>query len=213
MGNATSSPKVTSQDKAILQVKLQKDKLVKYQRKMSLLVKSEQDQIKIYLRQGDKNSAKTLLKRTKYQEKLLEDVSSEMFNLENMIHNIEFKLIEKDFLRGLQKGNTILKKLNNEMRVEDVERLVDEVHENIAYQEEIEEALSTAVVGRDYEDEIDEELRAMEEQEAAKIGKTEDLKTKLPTTEGLPELPEPAAKVEEPVKKVKEKTGKTALLA
>ncbi|ODQ58241.1 hypothetical protein WICANDRAFT_24485, partial [Wickerhamomyces anomalus NRRL Y-366-8] len=157
-------PKVTAQDKAILQVKLQKDKLLKYQKKSNLLLKSETEQIKTYLRQNDKRSAKVLLKRTKYQETLLENVSSQIMNLENMIQNIEFKLVEKEFLKGLTNGNEILKKLNKEMNINDVEKLMDDVNDNIQYQEEIDQVLSTSIVGKDVEDEIDEELRQLEEQ-------------------------------------------------
>lgn len=216
MGNAPSSPKVTAQDKAILQVKLQKDKLLKYQKKSNLLLKSETEQIKIYLRQNDKRSAKVLLKRTKYQETLLENVSSQIMNLENMIQNIEFKLVEKEFLKGLTNGNEILKKLNKEMNINDVEKLMDDVNDNIQYQEEIDQVLSTSIVGKDVEDEIDEELRLLEEQEAAKNGpKKEELIGKLPSVDGLPEIKHDEPQIEEEEKKsepVKVKQ-KTAMLA
>lgn len=216
MGNAPSSPKVTAQDKAILQVKLQKDKLLKYQKKSNLLLKSETEQIKTYLRQNDKRSAKVLLKRTKYQETLLENVSSQIMNLENMIQNIEFKLVEKEFLKGLTNGNEILKKLNKEMNINDVEKLMDDVNDNIQYQEEIDQVLSTSIVGKDVEDEIDEELRQLEEQEAAKNGpKKEELIGKLPSVDGLPKIKHDEPQIEEeenksePVK-VKQKTAMLA---
>ncbi|CEP22303.1 unnamed protein product [Cyberlindnera jadinii] len=206
MGNTSSAPRVTAQDKAVLQVKLQKDKLVRYQKKMNLLVDQETTQIKVYLRQGKKNDAKVLLKKTKYQQKLLEDSSNQLYNLENMIHNIEFKLIEKDFLKGLQNGNAILSKLNNEMKVEDVERLVDEVQDNIAYQDEINEMLSNSVVGQDIEDEIDQELAALELEATP-------LDQRLPKIDGLAKVPEVAVDVLPQQKKESSKETRTALLA
>ena len=206
MGNTSSAPRVTAQDKAVLQVKLQKDKLVRYQKKMNLLVDQETTQIKVYLRQGKKNDAKVLLKKTKYQQKLLEDSSNQLYNLENMIHNIEFKLIEKDFLKGLQNGNAILSKLNNEMKVEDVERLVDEVQDNIAYQDEINEMLSNSVVGQDIEDEIDQELAVLELEATP-------LDQRLPKIDGLAKVPEVAVDVLPQQKKESSKETRTALLA
>lgn len=206
MGNSSSAPRVTAQDKAILQVKIQKDKLAKYQRKMQLLITNERNQIIVYLNNGQKESAKTLLKRSKYQEKLLEDVSTQMFNLENMIHNIEFKLIEQDFLKGLKNGNSILAKLNSEMKVEDVERLVDEVHDNIVYQEEINEALAGAVVGQDWEDDIDEELEALAAKSSDKATMQDLDVHNLPSTEGLA----PIKPVEE--KKQQQRTQETRTL-
>lgn len=206
MGNTSSAPRVTAQDKAVLQVKLQKDKLIRYQKKMNLLVDQETTQIKVYLRQGKKNDAKVLLKKTKYQQKLLEDSSNQLYNLENMIHNIEFKLIEKDFLKGLQNGNAILSKLNNEMKVEDVERLVDEVQDNIAYQDEINEMLSNSVVGQDIEDEIDQELAALELEATP-------LDQRLPKIDGLAKVPEVVVDVLPQQKKESSKETRTALLA
>jgi charged multivesicular body protein 6 len=208
MGNSPSSPKVTAQDKAILQVKLQKDKLVKYQRKSTVLIRSEYNRVKVLLREGDKESAKMLLKKVKYQEKLIEDVNNQMFNLENMLQNIEFKLIEKEFLKGLQNGNTILKKLNKEMKVDDVEQLLEEVHESIAYQQEIEETLANATIGMDLEDEIDEELKQME-MDAIKGGEID-----MPSVQGLPEIKERQTKEEANAEEVQEtKESRTALLA
>jgi charged multivesicular body protein 6 len=208
MGNSPSSPKVTAQDRAILQVKLQKDKLVKYQRKSTVLIRSEYNRVKVLLREGNKESAKLLLKKVKYQEKLIEDVNNQMFNLENMLQNIEFKLIEKEFLKGLQNGNTILTKLNKEMNVDDVEQLLDEVRESIAYQQEIEETLANATIGMDLEDEIDEELKQMEK-DAIKRDEID-----MPSVQGLPEIKERQTKEEANAKGVQEtKESRTALLA
>ncbi|KAH3673008.1 hypothetical protein WICMUC_003961 [Wickerhamomyces mucosus] len=162
MGNTSSSPVVTAQDKAILQLKLQKDKLTQYEKRTNNLLKSETLQIKKLLRENNKTGAKVILKKKKYQQSLLESVSNQILNLENMIQNIEFKLIEKEFLKGLTQGNSVLKKLNNELNVKDVNELIDEVNDNIEYQNEINDLLSTSIVGKDYEDEIDEELQALE---------------------------------------------------
>ncbi|KAH3681863.1 hypothetical protein WICPIJ_007169 [Wickerhamomyces pijperi] len=164
MGNTTSSssPRINSQDKAIFQLKLQKDKLKQYERRTTQLINSETLQVKLLLREGRKDAAKTLLKRSKYQATLLENVNNQILNLDNLIHNIEFKIIEKEFLKGLSQGNETLAKLNRELNVNDVTKLIDEVNENIEYQNEIDELLSNSIVGKDYEDEIDEELQALE---------------------------------------------------
>lgn len=163
MGNtASSTPTVNPQDKAIFQLKLQKDKLKQYERRTAQLINSETSQVKLLLREGHKGAAKVLLKRSKYQSTLLENVSNQILNLDNLIHNIEFKIIEKEFLKGLSKGNEILMKLNRELNVNDVTKLIDEVNENIEYQNEVDEMLSHSIVGKDYEDEIDEELQQLE---------------------------------------------------
>lgn len=48
--------------------------------------------------------------------------------------NIEFALVEKDVIFGLQQGNSVLKQLHSEMTLENVEKLMGETQEAIAYQ-------------------------------------------------------------------------------
>lgn len=213
MGNAPS--KVTQQDKAILQVKLQRDKMTKYQKSMSYNIGQEKIKIKEYLIRKDKNSAKIILKRIKYQEKLIDSLNDQMMNLENMIRTLEFKLIEKEFLNGLSKGNELLKKLNNELSINKVEDLLDDVRENIEIQQEIDNLLSNSVIGKDFNDEIDEELEELEKQELLKQT------GELPSVVGLPVLEKAKTSelsevpVEEPVVKPVEKIeqSKVPLLA
>lgn len=51
------------------------------------------------------------------------------------MQSIEFSLVEKDVLYGLQQGNAVLTQLNKEMDLATVEKLMDDTREGIAYQE------------------------------------------------------------------------------
>lgn len=214
MGQTTSAPRVTQQDKAILQVKLQKDKLLQYQRRINVLIKSERANIKKLLKTqapSDKAMAKTILKKIKYQEILIEKTMNQILNLENMISNIEFKLIENEFLKGLSNGNEIMKKLNNELNLNKVEDIIDEFNENLQYQNEIDELLSTAVVNQDFNEELDSELHQLEIELAMPEAPKETL-VAAPAAEASPETaPEPALHKEQA--KIKSKVAKTPLLA
>jgi charged multivesicular body protein 6 len=53
------------------------------------------------------------------------------------VNSIEFALVEQEFLKGLKQGNDVLNQLNKEMRIEDVEKLMDETADAIAYQKVI----------------------------------------------------------------------------
>lgn len=48
--------------------------------------------------------------------------------------SIEFSLVEKDVVFGLQQGNSVLKEIHKELSVESVERLMSETAEGVAYQ-------------------------------------------------------------------------------
>lgn len=117
MGQQGSRIKVTESDKAMLQLKMAKDELHRYSRRTENLIGVERAELRTLciklkgkqLKQD--NRARLLLKRIHYQERLLEQCSDQIINLETMVQSIEFKLIEKKFIDGLQKGNQLLKKL------------------------------------------------------------------------------------------------------
>lgn len=51
------------------------------------------------------------------------------------VSSIEFSLVEKDVLFGIKQGNAVLKDLNAQMKVEDVEKLMSDTAEGVAYQQ------------------------------------------------------------------------------
>lgn len=55
-------------------------------------------------------------------------------NLEHMTHDIEFAQIEVQVVDGLRRGNEALKKVNEVLNLEDVEKLLEETKEGIEKQ-------------------------------------------------------------------------------
>jgi len=134
------------------------------------------------------------LKRVHYQEHLLDQASDQLINLENMLSNIEFKLVEKQFFEGLKNGNSILTKLNKEFA--NVDEVLDDMQEQMAYQDEINETLAQHVSGvNDYEDEIDKELDAMENELMGKQKQEQEALPNMPSVGRLPELENTKPKV------------------
>lgn len=141
MSSGRKAPKITSQDKAILQLKIQRDKLRKTSIKVQTVIKRENEIARQCVRKGDKRRALLALKKRKYQENLLDTVGKQSDSLETLINTIEFKLIEKDVVYGLQEGNKVLKQLNTELSVDKVDKIMDETAEGVSYQEELSERL------------------------------------------------------------------------
>ena len=166
MGQKGSKVHITKTDRAILEVKRSKDEIHKFTRRTDSLILVEKGQLRDLIRKNPKSyksnmRVRFLLKRIHYQEHLLQQASDQLINLENMVSTLEFKMVEKQFINGLKNGNEILKKLNKEFG--NVNELMDDVHDQIAYQNEINETLSRSVIGtEDYEDELDKELDALE---------------------------------------------------
>lgn len=193
-------------------MKTQRDKLHQYQRRIKVLTDRETDIAKQMLAKGDKRRALIALRKKKYQETLLAQTDGQLEQLEKLTANVEFALIQKDVVFGLQQGTKVLNEIHAEMGgLENVEKLMGDSAEAIAYQnvsfeasqdpgskqkliwyrrtQEISDMLGGRISNHD-EDEIEDELRALE----AELQRQEPLPnvpiTPLPDREE--EVPKPA---------------------
>ncbi|KAK4987071.1 Vacuolar protein sorting-associated protein 20 [Elasticomyces elasticus] len=185
MGNSSSTPKITAQDRAILDMKNQRDKLHEYQKRITVITSREKEIAKECLAKGDKKRALLALRRKKYQESLLTKTDQQLAQLEILTSDVEFALVQKDVLFGLQQGTSVLKEIHKEMGgIQNVEKLLGEGAEARAYQNEISEMLSNRMSNQD-EDEVEDELDALE-REVSGV-KMPDAPTQRPI--GLPDAP------------------------
>ncbi|CAO2655070.1 Nn.00g118030.m01.CDS01 [Neocucurbitaria sp. VM-36] len=162
MGNSSSSNKISAHDKAILDMKNQRDKLRQYQKRITVLTDREKEIAKECLAKGNTDKAKLALRRKKYQESLLSKTDAQLAQLEQLTSDVEFALVQKDVLFGLQEGTRVLKEIHREMGgIENVEKLLGENEEARAYQEEISELLAGKMTNQD-EDEVEDELEVLE---------------------------------------------------
>ncbi|ROW03667.1 hypothetical protein VMCG_05489 [Cytospora schulzeri] len=205
MGN--NSSRVTAQDKAILDLKTQRDRLHQYQRRITVLTDRETEIARQMLAQGDKKRALLALRRKKYQESLLAKTDAQLEQLEKLTANVEFALIQKDVVFGLQQGTKVLKEIHSEMGgIENVEKLMGETADAIAYQNEVSEMLGGKISNQD-EDEVEDELAALE----AELSE--------PQPQSLPNVPDtelPAQKTEperQPAKVKQKEPERQAMLA
>jgi charged multivesicular body protein 6 len=80
---------------------------------------------------------------------------------------VEFSLVQKDVLFGLQQGTKVLQAINKEMGgIEGVEKLMGETEEARAYQEEISQMLAGQLSNQD-EDEVEDELEKLRQETEA----------------------------------------------
>ncbi|MCJ1361716.1 Vacuolar protein sorting-associated protein 20 [Acarospora aff. strigata] len=180
MGNTPSSHKISAQDKAILDMKNQRDRLHQYQKRITVITDREKAIAKECLVNGDKSKALLALRRKKYQESLLTKTDAQLEQLEKLTSSVEFALVQKDVLFGLKQGTSVLKEIHKEMGgIENVEKLMGESEEARAYQKEISEMLGTRMSNQD-EDEVEDELDALEQELSG---------NKISSAQGLPNVP------------------------
>ncbi|KAG2166737.1 hypothetical protein JADG_006476 [Aureobasidium aubasidani] len=135
MGNSSSTPKISAQDRAILDMKNQRDKLHQYQKRITIITNREKEIAKECLRNGDKKRALLALRKKKYQESLLAKTDQQLAQLETLTSDVEFALVQKDVVFGLQQGTKVLKEIHKEMGgLERVELILGENEEAQAYQ-------------------------------------------------------------------------------
>lgn len=202
-GRKSRPSRVTDQDKAVLQLKQQRDKLKQYQKKISLQLEKERLLAKQLLKDGKKEKALLLLKKKRYQDQLLDKTENQISNLERMVQDIEFMQIEMKVIEGLKVGNDCLKSMHEIMSIEDVERILDETQESVEYQRQIDEMLAGSLTQED-EDAILAELEA--------ITQGEDVALPEVPTEPVPEVPEAATAAPER-REAKEKPEREMLAA
>ena len=86
-------------DRAILDLKLQRDKLRQYSKRIQTVLNREKELAKEALTQGDKSRALLILRRRKYQEQILLKADQQLETLEQLVLPCcEYELIRLDRL-------------------------------------------------------------------------------------------------------------------
>lgn len=117
-------------------MKIQRDRLHQYQRRITVLTSRETAIAKEMLAKGDKSRALLALRRKKYQESLLTKTDAQLEQLEKLTSSVEFALVQKDVVFGLQQGTNVLAEIQREMGgLDKVEQLMGETAEAVAYQQ------------------------------------------------------------------------------
>jgi Snf7 len=115
-------------------MKVQRDKLQQYQKKLSVIAARETEIARECIRRGDKKKALVALRRKKYQENLIENTDKHLEQLEMLVNDVEFARVQQSVLYGLQQGTVVLKMMQKEMGgIEGVERLLSESEDAQAY--------------------------------------------------------------------------------
>lgn len=155
---------VSEQDRALLQVKVQRDRLHRVKASMTAVIAREVEAAKQLLREGKKPQALLALKRKRYQEKMLERTEGQWANLSELAHSIEFAREQAAVFAALQAGHAALEQLNAQTKLEDVQALMDDTAEAVAYQAEVSRLLGSELSQTDEAD-IESTIAAWEAEE------------------------------------------------
>eukprot|EP01061_Rhynchopus_euleeides_P001387 TRINITY_DN10977_c0_g3_i1.p3 TRINITY_DN10977_c0_g3~~TRINITY_DN10977_c0_g3_i1.p3 ORF type:complete len:220 (+),score=92.18 TRINITY_DN10977_c0_g3_i1:1218-1877(+) len=171
MGLFSSKPKkkkqsqVTNHDRAVLELKVSRDKLCKYQKKLTVLIEKEVDASKTLLKEGKKDRALVILKRKKMKEQMLSKADDQLTNLQQLVDSVESAQLETRIAQAMKEGSEALRDIQKEFSVEYIEQLMEDTAEAIAIENEISELLAGSLTPQDDEDTL-AELAALEKKMA-----------------------------------------------
>lgn len=178
-GKSKKQPsRVTEQDKAVLQLKQQRDKIKQYQKRIEQSLEKDRQLAIQCLNKGQRERAKLILRKKKYQENLLATTDKELEALEKLTSDLEFSQVQQQVLDGLQVGNEALKKIHEVLTIDEVERIMDETREGIEKQQEIDALIATGALTAEDEDAVAAELEELVASTLPAID--EDIDEKLP---------------------------------
>ncbi|WFD38661.1 Vacuolar protein sorting-associated protein 20 [Malassezia japonica] len=185
MGASSSKgPQITKQDRAVLDLKIQRDRVRQYQVKLQHVLDQEYAIARDAVARGDKMRAKVALQRRAYQRGLIEKTDQQLATLQGLVSTIEFAQLEQSIMYGLEQGNQVLKEIHKEVSIERVEELMDRTAEAQDYQREIDERLASQLTA-DEQEEVENELAAL----AAEAAKPTRTLPEAPTTPAMPAAP------------------------
>lgn len=168
------TPIVTAQDRAILQLKQQRDKIKIYQKRTEAeLEKNKELAIRLY-HNNMKERALVVLRRKKCMEEILSKTDTQLYTLEQLVNDIEYTQIEVSVVEGLKVGTEALKQLNSLMSIDDIQQMIEDNEEAAQKQREISDILQGSTVRYDENDLLKElENYAEENREKENVQKEE----------------------------------------
>jgi charged multivesicular body protein 6 len=171
-GSSTSSAtdSIDDSDRALLDVKVQRDQLVSHRRRMDSQVTKDDEAARSMVKESKKQQAMLALRKKKQHEQLAVDVQTHLNRLEELIASIEFSRLQKEAVEALAEGVKMLKRVQKETGgVDYVNRLMDERDEALLEKREISDALASVGVAADDADAMAEYDRLVEAHAAAQL--------------------------------------------
>eukprot|EP01113_Clastostelium_recurvatum_P035331 TRINITY_DN490_c0_g1_i2.p1 TRINITY_DN490_c0_g1~~TRINITY_DN490_c0_g1_i2.p1 ORF type:complete len:213 (+),score=61.83 TRINITY_DN490_c0_g1_i2:230-868(+) len=162
-GKAKEAP-LTPKD-SIMKLRETLDTLEKREAHLEAKIRKEVADAKKYLQAKNKRAAMMCLKRKKTYESQIEKLSGARMTIETQVSAIEGASVTIQALTAMQHGAKTMKKLHQDMTVDQVDDIMDEITEQMTIAEELNTAISQPL-GNDLidEDELEAELDALEQE-------------------------------------------------
>ena len=198
----TKSPKLSQNEKAILQCKQCRDKIKSYIKRLTEREKKSRLKVRELLAAKERDRAKFYLRQAKLHSAQIKVYDGQLEMIENQITQIESAATMQECLTVLNNGNAVLKKMQNSIKIEEWEKVKDDLEELKEKDKEVSDFLKEYGIN---EAEMDNEVNNDLDKLVNEINgnKAEDIK--------LPEVPK--EQITNDQTKVKNKENKKLVVA
>ena len=148
----TRAATISAQDRAMLQLKVQRDKLNAAQLKIEALAAQEHDLALQLVAEGKRQKALYVLRRQKMQETEAGRVAKMLDNINHSIMTLDSATMEASVLQSLKAGTSALQQLHHAMNIDDIEELMQSAADEVAVSNDIAEMLGQMLQPADEED-------------------------------------------------------------
>jgi hypothetical protein len=154
------TPLINSEEKALLDCKITRDKIKTYIKRLERNANLKKEKAKDALRAKKKDRAKLNLKLSKMYQEQIKTADSQLTMLEEQISNIEQATTQRDAMKVLEKGNQVLKNLQQECNIEKWEKISDDMNDLKEQQDEINQFFRDRSMD-DVDDDVEEEMNKL----------------------------------------------------
>lgn len=180
-GNDKPQVQTNEHDKAVLKLKVTRDKVSKFKKKIDADIEQAENQARQLLREKKKDRALLVLKRKKFLEKEYMTADAELNNVKQLLSTMEFSKIQNDVLASLDGGNKALQAMQKVMSLEDAERIMDETAEGVQWAEDLSDLLGEGLSAEDNE--------LLEQQLSALTAEVNGPEPEVPVMPVVPDVP------------------------
>jgi len=132
---------ITDIDKAVLDLKIARDKLNRLIHKIDVDAEQLLQRSKDAYTRDQRNIAVGLLRLRKFKLNQVDSIHNQLFTIAQLTSHIESKEQEKEVLAALKSGKEALEKLNSIYSLEEIVKLMDHVQEQSELEREINSVL------------------------------------------------------------------------
>jgi charged multivesicular body protein 6 len=129
--NRKAEQKPSDKDEAVLELKISRDKLKRYRKRLEIESGKLEGQARELIRRNQRARALLVLKLRKHKEQAVDSTDASLLSVMKMIEDVEWASISVDVMKALEVGTNALKMIHQEMSIDDVEVLLEETQDAI----------------------------------------------------------------------------------